>query len=606
MSSGSKVRSFLFRFYIPLTLWFFLLAGAALNVFSSAGSSAPPSGQDFIRIFWFLLVSGFFLALLVAGKLFLEDVGHKPGGLMDKELSLALLDVLPDPFLVKDCELRWVYFNRVFCDFMGYSAGELAEKDERALLGSEQAEAWRIKDGQVLLTGQESVGEELLPEPGGGLRPVLIKRTLHKSASGQKFVVVLFRDLTGVRQAQERLQQAAAEWSRTFDSISDLILVTDGDSRILRCNKAACDAFGLGLDDLRGRRSCDLLHDGTQRHERCPFDQMRSDNRPHSVEMTALGNTPFVVTVAPIMENGRFTGAVHILKDISEQRANEDKLLKALEDLRNARDKLVRSEKLVAIGQLAAGVAHEINNPIGFIGSNLEVLREYVAAYTSVLDKSEQLAVLAQQGSKEEVSAFVDDLRAFQHSVGIEFIRGDVADLLSQSRNGVDRIKKIITDLRTFARDDVNQAQEPVKVESLVDHALALTRNSFLHRIEIVPDYGLTPRVVCNAQKLTQVFVNLLINAGQAIKDKGTIYIRTFVFEDNVHVEIRDTGNGISAEDLGRIFDPFFTTKPVGQGTGLGLSISLEIVKKQRGDILVSSLPGEGSTFTVVVPGDKV
>ena len=551
-------------------------------------------------------MSGFLLALLIPVRFFSERVEQKREGLIDGELPLALLDALPDPFLVKDHELRWVYFNRVFCDFMGYSAGELVQKNERNLLGVEQAESWRIKDEQVLLTGQESVGEELLPEPGGGLRPVLIKRTLHKSVSGRKFVVVFFRDLTGVRQAQERLQQAAAEWSRTFDSISDLILVTDGDSRILRCNKAACDAFGLGLDDLRGRRSCDLLHDGVQRHERCPFDQMRSDNRPHSVEMTALGNTPFVVTVAPIMENGRFSGAVHILKDISGQKANEDKLLKALEDLRNARDKLVRSEKLVAIGQLAAGVAHEINNPIGFIGSNLEVLKEYVAAYTSVLEKSDQLAELAQQGSKEQVSAFVDDLRAFQRSVGIEFIRGDVTDLLSQSRNGVDRIKKIIMDLRTFARDDANQTQEPVKVESLVDHALALTRNSFLHRIELVLDYAQTPLVVCNVQKVTQVFVNLLINAGQAIKDKGIIYIRTFLLEDNVHVEIRDTGNGISAEDLGRIFDPFFTTKPVGQGTGLGLSISLEIVKKQGGDILVRSLPGEGSTFTVVLPGDKV
>ena len=178
----------------------------------------------------------------------------------------------------------------------------------------------------------------------------------------------------------------------------------------------------------------------------------------------------------------------------------------------------------------------------------------------------------------------------------------DVNTLLEHSSRGLERIKKIVMDLRTFAREENAETMELAKIEEIIDSILSIVQNEIKYKAELTKDYGDTVLVKCNPQRLGQVFINLLVNASQAIEEKGKITIKTYRQDKYVCIDVTDTGHGIAPENLKKIFDPFFTTKPVGQGTGLGLSVSYEIVKKHGGEIKVQSKAGEGTTFTVMLP----
>lgn len=313
------------------------------------------------------------------------------------------------------------------------------------------------------------------------------------------------------------------------------------------------------------------------------------------------------VPVEPFTEIGQIASRYNrVLDSLQKQRQETtqmfDNLKESHEQLRQAQLQLMHSEKLASIGQLAAGVAHEINNPVGFISSNMEVLEEYIGNYTGIIKIIEDLKRQIMSGETEEARLTVLKLGKFEEEINLDYIMSDVNNLLDQSARGLDRIKKIITDLRAFAREDSEEAMESVKVEGVIDSVLSIVQNEIKYKAELSREYADTPPVRCNAQRLGQVFINLLVNASQAMKKKGEIIVRTGLQGESVRIDVIDTGEGIAEGNLRKIFDPFFTTKPVGQGTGLGLSISYEIIKKHGGEILVQSKVGEGTTFTVILP----
>jgi len=269
-----------------------------------------------------------------------------------------------------------------------------------------------------------------------------------------------------------------------------------------------------------------------------------------------------------------------------------DKLSKANEELILSESQLIQSEKMASIGVLAAGVAHEINNPIGFIKSNLDVLNEYlidVQHYRQ--DVKELLTSQVQQYSEAELAKKHD----------IDYIFDDIPTLLTSSIGGVDKVTEIVNNLKTFAR-----AEEPSKAKTDINEALSTTlsmvRNELKYNCKVHIDLGALPLIYAFPSKLSQVFMNLLINASQSIKETGDISVATFTKNDNIVIQVKDTGCGIEPELLPQIFTPFFTSKPVGEGTGLGLSISHEIIKQHDGNIEVSSVVGQGSCFTVYIP----
>ncbi|GMR19463.1 MAG: hypothetical protein BMS9Abin36_0058 [Gammaproteobacteria bacterium] len=269
--------------------------------------------------------------------------------------------------------------------------------------------------------------------------------------------------------------------------------------------------------------------------------------------------------------------------------------------LEQAHNQLLQSEKLASIGQLAAGVAHEINNPVGYISSNLGTLAEYQQDLFQVLDVYESLEPLLQNEDQA-----LQRIHEVKQAARLDHLRQDVPDLLSESQQGVTRVRRIVEDLKDFSHVDEGEWAEADLHQGL-ESTLNIVNNEIKYKTEVVREYGDLPPVMCQAPQLNQVFMNLLINAAQAIEEHGVITLRTGSEHGWVWVEISDTGQGIEPEQLKRIFDPFFTTKPVGTGTGLGLSLSYGIVQAHGGRIDVDSEPGNGTTFRVWLPvaGDK-
>jgi PAS domain S-box-containing protein len=351
-------------------------------------------------------------------------------------------------------------------------------------------------------------------------------------------------------------------------------------------------------------------------------------------------------TAAPLRDpEGRVIGAIETLQDITERKAAEEALRNAsvklellvekrteqlvkanalLEDdmlrreaaeaellrryselselnarLGEVQDQLLQSEKLASIGQLAAGVAHEINNPIGYVNSNIGSLERYVGDVFRILDTY----AAAESAMAADALAY-GDIQRVKQEIDIDFLRQDLVVLLGESKEGISRVRKIVQDLKDFSRVDTSQEWQLADLHRGLDSTLNVVGNEIKYRADVVREYGELPEIECLPSQLNQVFMNLLVNAAHAIDEgrRGCITVRTGCEGERVWVEVADTGHGIAPEILKRIFDPFFTTKAVGKGTGLGLSLSYGIVKKHNGNIEVISEPGRGTTFRISLP----
>lgn len=289
-----------------------------------------------------------------------------------------------------------------------------------------------------------------------------------------------------------------------------------------------------------------------------------------------------------------------VVENLAMQRGREEQIIALSglnEKLRQAHNQLLQSEKMASVGQLAAGVAHEINNPLGYVFANLETLQKYLLDFFAVLEAYEKAEpMLAGQGGT------LEEIRKLKAAVDLDFLRKDVRDLLFQSLNGISRVEKIILDLKDFSRASTEEAWQWSDLHRGLDSTLNIVWNELKYKAEVKKEYGTLPLVYCLPMQLNQVFMNILVNAAQAIEKRGTITLRTGMEGDQVWVEVKDTGVGIAPENLGRVFEPFFTTKPPGKGTGLGLSVSFSIVEKHRGRIEVKSKVGKGSVFRVWLP----
>lgn len=273
------------------------------------------------------------------------------------------------------------------------------------------------------------------------------------------------------------------------------------------------------------------------------------------------------------------------LTALSAKKIEQERLITKLE---KANAQLLQSEKLAAIGQLAAGVAHEINNPIGYVFSNLKTLATYVNDLLRISDAVDDAESL-------------NELRQLKSSVDYDYIRGDVEALIAESEDGIDRVKKIITALKDFS----HMEEEGFRLADLqrgLDTTLKVVNNELKYKADIIKDFQQLPEIECIPSQINQVLMNLLVNAAHAIEQFGRITLRSGHEDDWVWFEVEDNGVGIPPHLLNRVYEPFFTTKPIGKGTGLGLSLSYNIVQKHQGRIDVSSELGQGTRFRVWLP----
>ncbi|WP_332859139.1 ATP-binding protein [Janthinobacterium svalbardensis] len=310
-------------------------------------------------------------------------------------------------------------------------------------------------------------------------------------------------------------------------------------------------------------------------------DSLRLVRDEHGVPFEVIGS------LTDITERKR-------MEAMLQARGEEQQLL--ISKLQEAHDQLLQSEKMASIGQLAAGIAHEINNPIGFVNSNMSSLQGYVGTLFGVIGQYE--AAMRETPDGPTLASRVAEVRA---QADLAFLQDDMVDLVRESMDGLKRVRDIVQALKDFSHVGETDWQV-ASLHAGLDSTLNIVANELKYKARIEKQYGELPPILCLASQLNQVFMNLLVNAGQAISSDGVISIRTGHADDWVWVEIGDTGAGIPPEHLNRIFEPFFTTKAVGSGTGLGLSLSYGIVNKHGGRIEVASEVGHGTRFTVHLP----
>ncbi len=283
--------------------------------------------------------------------------------------------------------------------------------------------------------------------------------------------------------------------------------------------------------------------------------------------------------------------------------AKNEKLEDALQKVKQTQAQILQSEKMSSIGQLAAGVAHEINNPIGFVSSNLRTLSDYQGDISSIITQNRTLITdlketISRENLPSNVTEQVGQIMALETKVDLDFILADIPELIGDCQEGTERVKNIVLNLKDFAHPGEDKAQV-TDLNKGLESTLNVVWNELKYKATVTKDYGELPLVKCYPQQLNQVFMNILVNAAQAIEDKGEIRIVTWADNGHVKVRISDTGKGIPPESISKIFDPFFTTKDVGKGTGLGLNVAYNIIQKHNANIAVESEVGKGTTFTI-------
>lgn len=370
--------------------------------------------------------------------------------------------------------------------------------------------------------------------------------------------------------------------------------------------RMAYENYALVISDVMmpGRNGVELLREIMTRHPETAVVMVSGVDRPQRVlDTVRLGAYDYLIkpcdlsvlsmTVERALERrALLRTARHYKLDL--ERRNEE-LRRSKAELERLQGQIIQSEKMASLGQLAAGVAHELNNPAGYLYGNMELLAE------SARGLERLLALYDAAPLPDEI---VGKVRALKEEIDYENALADLGSIIVDCREGAERIRDVVQNLRTFSRLDEAEFKKVDIHESIESTLRLLARYYTAENVRLVRVYGDLPLVDCYAGQLNQVWLNLLVNAAYAVRRGGEVRIETRREGDTAVVAVSDTGDGIAPEHLPRIFDPFFTTKPVGEGTGLGLSVTYGIVERHQGGIAVVSCPGDGTTFTVTLPVD--
>ncbi|MDD2699997.1 MAG: ATP-binding protein [Sideroxydans sp.] len=310
----------------------------------------------------------------------------------------------------------------------------------------------------------------------------------------------------------------------------------------------------------------------------------------------------FIVT-----RRGRYLGigfVMDLLKAMEvKMRANTQELEQAYAQLKSSQLALVQSEKMASLGQMVAGVAHEINTPLGYVQNNVAIGQALFVQVQTVIADYEALFDMMLNGEADEAldTAQLQKVTAARNDANTQEMLGEMNGLMADSLYGIEQISGLVHDLKNFSRMDA-AANDLANLNDCIESALNIGRNVLKNKVEVVKDLAQLPEIMCAPSQLNQVFLNLFTNAAQAMETQGKLFIKSWHDATHIHIGVTDTGKGMPQEIVQRIFDPFFTTKPVGEGTGLGLAITHQIIQQHGGTIRVESRVGEGSSFHISLP----
>ncbi|MDD2337083.1 MAG: PAS domain S-box protein [Geobacteraceae bacterium] len=514
-------------------------------------------------------------------------------------------------FLITDTEGCIEYANASFTRMTGYTLSEVIGANANPIEKTDTAPDIFGNSWEIIQTEGKWCGERLSRKRDGDSYWELatISPIIDTDDVTTHYLVEL-EDITRRKEAEQELQKNRAkliqsheelnalfnqvetskrEWERTLDCIGDIVILITADGKIKRCNKALQEFTSLTYQEIIGSHWKDFLtHHGLNFPPELP---------PGCEIHHESSGRCFYCTSYPFADNDQneISGFVLTIHDFTKRKAVSDELERAYGKLKATQAKIVQQEKMASIGQLAAGVAHEINNPMGFISSNLGTMRKYLGRL------AEHVAFISNAIDSLPDDEFRQGLREQRKTLKIDYLIEDGKELIDESLEGAERVRSIVQNLKSFSRVDESECK-PVDINDCLESTIKIVWNEVKYKATLVRDLETLPLIRCYPQQLNQVFMNLLVNASQAIEKKGEIRVRTWHEGESVYASVSDTGCGIPDGVLNRIFEPFFTTKEVGKGTGLGLSITYDIIKKHKGEIFVESRPGAGTTFTIRLP----
>lgn len=438
------------------------------------------------------------------------------------------------------------------------------------------------------------------------LNPIEINTKVHNFLNIKKYHEIQVQHLM-LNQTFSLIETAKKEWEKIVDCINDIIILIDDKDVILRTNKRLVDISNVKFVDLLGRKWQEVFRESGLVYEILdtgdiefyhPSGRYFNFNIYYINDFRNTKQFAATIILQDITSIKRLTRQLEENQRVLEKKQEE--LESAYDRLKSAQSQILQQEKMASIGQLAAGVAHEINNPTGYIMSNLNTLLKYSERIKDFVSSQTEILDAIFNGTKINKD-ILTKLKEKRKTLKFDYIMEDILSLVSESIDGAHRIKQIVQDLKSFSR--VDEAEYKLAdINAGIESTINIIWNELKYKASVIKELGDIPRTKCNLGQLNQVFMNIFINAVQAIKEKGVIKVKTWSEDSKIYISISDTGVGIPKDKISKIFDPFFTTKPVGEGTGLGLSIVYDIVHKHGGEIKVESELGIGTTFTVSIP----
>jgi len=523
----------------------------------------------------------------------------------------TLLAQLPVGVFEADPEFRGLYHNETWCEMVGLSDEEARDKGWAEALHPDDRERVLSAAAQAARAGQRFEMEYRFLKPDGSVLEVVGRAAPLRRADGTVYEYIgSIVDVTSLKETERALREREALIRATLNSLPVGVVIADADVRVIEANPAVERILHGPLPWATGLGDWSAMYTGRwpttgERLGPEEWPLVRAILKGEVVTGVEVDfpcydgvERPLLLWSAPITdEQGNITGGVVVFQDISEIRKAKDELQQALGSLKRAQAQLVQSEKLAVIGQLAAGIAHEINNPLSYLSNNLNVLRR---DFRAIVDIFRLYGRAAAEDDPESRRHLLEEAQQLAGEADVDYIISNLDQVFDWSVEGADRIRRIVVDMRSFARVGEARRKE-IDLHDAIDTTLRILAHRLKRKnITVEKEYGDLPLVSCMPDRLNQVLLNLIVNAIDAVPDGGLIRIATTADESTTRVAISDNGPGIPREKLQKIFEPFYTTK--AGGTGLGLSISESILAEHGGRIDVESEEGKGATFIIVLP----